>query len=505
VTLYDRFRETVERHPDAIAIEVRDYALTYRDFANLVERLAAALVATVGDRPRAVGLLASRSLAAYTGYLAALRLGAIVVPLNPVFPAARNRSMCEAAGVDVVVVDEAGLPQASGDATVVLTGDWPAALPEPWSAPYDGAPDDVAYILFTSGSTGSPKGVPIRHRNLNEFLSYNIDRYAIRPGCRLSQTFDLTFDPSVFDVFTSLGSGATLVVPQADEILTPARFVVSKRITHWYSVPSVISISRRLRGLRAACMPDLRWSLFAGEQLTLDQARAWAAAAPASTVENLYGPTELSITCVGYRLPADPVRWPTTSNGTVPIGTVYPHLDGILVAESGVGDDGELCVRGSQRFSGYLDPAHDPSRFLRFDGSRAVVTDGSPSPDDWYRTGDWVRMEDGALVHLGRLDDQVKIRGYRIELGEIESVLRAHPAVHDVVVLAAPARNGELRLYAHYTGDAVEEAELAGAVGSRLPEYMVPSRFLHVDGFPINASGKTDRRRLSELAARDDL
>lgn len=498
-TMYTWFRDTVGRCPDATAIEVAADTLSYRDFATLVDRLAAAVVRAAGERPRAVGLLAARSLATYTAYLAALRLGSVVVPLNPAFPAERNRSIRAAAGVDVVVADEAGagqLPQVlAGAAALPLVGRWRHDLPAPWQGSYDVDPGSVAYLLFTSGSTGTPKGVPIRHRNVAGYLAHCVERYAVTPGCRLSQTFDLTFDPSVFDLFASWSTGATLVVPSSTEVLTPARFVTGRGITHWYSVPSVISLARRLRGLRPGAMPDLRWSVFAGEQLTSSQARDWAAAAPNSVLENAYGPTELTVTCTAYRLPADPAAWPATSNGTVPIGRPNAGLDAVLVGEDGVpGDDGELCVRGGQRFDGYLDPAHNRGRF--HSAAFGEVT-GPPTPADWYRTGDRVRREGGEFVHIGRVDDQVKLRGYRIEPGEIEAVLRDHPAVHDVVVIPATTAAGETVLHALYTGTAVDPAELRDAVHARLPEYMVPAAVHHVDTFPVNTSGKIDRRRLA--------
>jgi amino acid adenylation domain-containing protein len=493
-TMYGWFAESARRWPDATAIEVGHDTLTYQELRSLVDRLAAELERAMGGVPHAVGLLAARSLATYAGYLAALRLGSVVVPLNPAFPADRNQSMCRAAGVDVVITDSSSTLDA---VMVTLTGDWPSTLPSPTIRPYRGKSDDVAYLLFTSGSTGIPKGVPIRHRNVAEYLRHCVARYQVEPGCRLSQTFELTFDPSVFDLFVSWSTGATLVVPQESDILTPARFVTTKRITHWYSVPSVISLARRLRGLSPNAMPDLRWSVFAGEQLTLEQARAWAMAAPSSVVENAYGPTELTITCTVYRLPAELSAWPGTSNGTVPMGRPHAHLDAVLVTEDGVpGNDGELCVRGSQRFSGYLNPADDRGRFFRGSRSFAVI-DGAPEPEDWYRTGDRVRREDGEFVHIGRIDDQVKIRGYRIELGEIEAVLRGHPAVRDIVVVAAPDTRGEIMLHALYTGEPVDADVLKDAVGRRLPAYMVPNVVHHVAMFPVNPSGKIDRRRLA--------
>ncbi|GIJ80008.1 amino acid adenylation protein [Micromonospora phaseoli] len=480
--------------PEATALEVDGEVVTYRRLHELVERLAGQLCQVVGHPPAAVGLLAARSLPAYAGYLAALRAGAVVTPLNPAFPPARNAQLCRGAGVEVMVADDAGdalaaeVSAAAGTSLVRLGGDRAAMLAPtaPAPMPVIGA-DDVAYALFTSGSTGRPKGVPIRHRNVDAYLAYCLDRYPVGPGDRLSQTFDLTFDPSVFDMFVAWGGGATLVVPAPDEVLTPVRFVNDRRITHWFSVPSVVSLARRMRMLTPGAMPGLRYSLFAGEQLTLEQAHAWATAAPGSVLDNLYGPTELTVTCTAYRLPAEPDDWPVTSNGTVPIGAVHPDLDAVLLAEDGTdGDDGELCVQGAQCFAGYLDPADDTDRFVRYAGRR------------YYRTGDRVRREHGALVHHGRLDDQVKLRGYRIELGEVEMVLRGHPGVQDAVVLALGAGDATC-LEAVYTGTGGVATELTRLCADRLPGYMVPARIHHVTALPTNANGKTDRRRIAAL------
>ncbi|MFI5844845.1 amino acid adenylation domain-containing protein [Catenuloplanes sp. NPDC051500] len=505
-TLLHGFLETARRHPDAPALRVAGRELTYAELLDSAERLATRLVALRGRPPRVVGLCASRSLTAYVGYLAALRLAATVVPLSPTAPAERLRRTCAHAGVDALLADDAGLrvaEAAAGPVALLHLPDGPEhhrfeASAERWAEECAAGPDDVAYTLFTSGSTGTPKGVPVRHRNVVPYVSYCAEAYEVGPGARLSQTFELTFDPSVFDMFVAWLSGALLVVAAPGDAMAPVRYVNDNAITHWFSVPSVISLARRLRGLRPGSMPGLRWSLFAGEQLTLAQARAWADAAPHSTVENLYGPTELTVTCTRYRLPADPARWPHTSNGTVPIGRIHPHLEGVLLtADGAAADEGELCVRGSQRFDGYLDPAQNQGRFADHDGRRTVPAGALPGPQSWYRTGDRVRQEDGELVHLGRLDDQVKIHGYRIELGEIESVLRRHPELRDVVVLALPTGAGEIELHAFYTCEQPAEVELAALVATHLPPYMAPARYHRVELFPVNSSGKVDRRRLA--------
>jgi amino acid adenylation domain-containing protein len=502
-TLYEWFADAASRHPEETALEAGGEALTYRELAGAAGRVAAALArASRGARPGRVGLTAERTPLTYAGYLAALRLGATVVPLNPAFPPERNERIARSADVDVVVTgEEPSEPLRDGPWSIVR-GDAlrheadGAAVP-----PVADDPEPVAYILFTSGSTGAPKGVPIEHRNVSPYLAYNIERYEAGPGCRFSQTFDLTFDPSVFDMFVAWGSGSTLVVPAKDEVGDPAGFVRDRGITHWFSVPSVVSLARRMRRLPPDSMPDLRWSLFAGEQLTTRQAAAWREAAPASTLENLYGPTELTITCTGHRLPADPASWPGTRNGTVPIGEVYPSLEAVILDEDGrPAEEGELCVRGVQRFPGYFDPADDAGRFVSYEpGGRASVHDGSEPLTDrhWYRTGDRVeRGPDGALLHLGRLDGQVKIHGYRVELGEIEAVLRGHRAVEDAVALVA-GEGDAADLRVAYTGDEVPARELMELAGRSLPWYMVPRAFTRMPGFPLNPNGKIDRRRIA--------
>jgi len=459
ITLYQWFARSVRRYPDTIALEVGDRALTYRELDACSADVAAYLLRTHGTPPRRVGLLASRSLIAFAGYLGVTRLGATVLPLNPAYPLARNRLMLEAAPCDVVLDDSV---------EVGTTGDVPDDL---------SALDDVAYLLFTSGSTGRPKGVPIKHRHVSPFIEHNIARFEVGPGARLSHTFDLTFDPSVFDLFVAWGSGATLVCPQRTELLDPLRYIADRRLTHWYSVPSVITTAERL-GTLGRRVTGLHHSAFIGEQLTLRQAARWHAAAP-SVITNTYGPTELTIACADYRLPADRADWPATSNDTVPIGSPYPFLAAAV-------QDGELCVRGPQRFDGYLNPLDDAGRF---------------TADGHYRTGDRVQWEQGRLVHLGRTDHQVKISGYRVELGEIETVLGRHPDVADAVVIASTV-DGSVRLDAWYRGAEVPERELTRWLRGRLPLHMVPRRFRHMAQFPLNANGKTDRAALALEASR---
>nr|WP_133854160.1 amino acid adenylation domain-containing protein [Labedaea rhizosphaerae] len=495
--MYDWFAASVASGPDRVALDIDGVELTYGELADLADRIAGLLIRHTHGVPSRVGLLAVRTVAAYAGYLAVQRLGATVVPLNPAFPPARNAAIARLAGLDAVLADRNTPAQPGLQVPVLRLGD--KALPRA-DLPKPGAEArDIAYILFTSGSTGAPKGVCIAHRNVDAYLAHVIPRYATEGGARFSQFFDLTFDPSVYDMFTAWGSGSTLVVPTRGDVLSPVRFVNARGVTHWNSVPSVISFARRMRALAPASMPTLRWSLFCGEPLTIQQAQAWQEAAPGSVVENLYGPTEMTVTCTEHRLPGEQRDWVRPSNGTVPIGTVYSGLEHLVLDELGrPAATGELCLRGPQRFPGYLDPVDNKGRFVSFDGERATDYDGSaPLTDDhWYRTGDRVGHHGGDLVHLGRLDQQVKIRGYRVELGEIEAVLRRQPGVTDAVVLARATGGGEVELVAAYTGTEQDEDELLGALRTGLPGYMVPRTVTAFAQFPLNQNGKIDRKAI---------
>ncbi|MEU1478306.1 AMP-binding protein [Streptomyces sp. NPDC005760] len=501
-TLYARFAAVVRRHPDETALEVDGQSYSYRRLDALAGAVADELVRTVGRVPGAVGLLAARHVSAYVGYLAAQRLGAVTVPLNPGFPAERTTWTVAAAGAEAVLAQSPGAPV--GVPVLELDDAALDRLERSGREPRAGAPGacaSTAYLLFTSGSTGTPKGVPIAHRNVLAYLDHVIARYGLGPGCRLSQTFDLTFDLSVFDLFASWCSGATVVVPSRAELLAPVRFVAGRRITHWFSVPAVVSVAARLGRLPAGSMPELRWSLFCGEQLTLDQARGWQEAAPNSVVENLYGPTELTLSCAQYRLGPEPRDWPAPANGTVPIGELYPGHEALVVDESGrPADEGELCVRGPQRFDGYLAAEDNVGRFVAFDGSRAAVReDADPPPADlWYRTGDLVRRTRWGLLHLGRLDHQVKVQGYRVELGEIECAIRAWPGVRDAVVVPAHREDGATTLHAVFTGERTDGDLILKGLRERLPPHMLPRSVTHRSELPLNANGKVDRRALAE-------
>ncbi|MEU0674239.1 amino acid adenylation domain-containing protein [Streptomyces sp. NPDC006172] len=492
--------------PDRVALTIgrRDY--TYEEATITARRWAAALVEAAAGRPRRVGVFAHRSEASYLGVAAALFAGAAFVPLNRRFPAERTRSMLERADVDALIVDAASLPglarllkdlprkpvvllpdvaagQAGDLGDVVVRDAMDLAVAAPLEQLPDVAPDDIAYLLFTSGSTGVPKGVPVTHGNVRAFLDANQERYRLTPDDRLTQTFEQTFDLSVFDLFMAWENGARLCSMEPIELLAPFKFLDRNGITVWFSVPSVAALLRKRGVLRPGTMPTLRWSLFCGEALPRETAEAWQAAAPQSVVENLYGPTELTIACTVHRW--DPVTSPAACvHGNVPIGRPYPGLRPLVVDDElrpvPDGETGELCMAGKQATPGYW-------RAPEITAERYFVHQGQT----YYRTGDLVRLQDGEYVCLGRNDQQVKVGGHRVELGEIEAVLRGAGAVEAVALLWPHPDT----ITAVVSG-ATDFVALAEACEAALPPYMTPSAVHIVEEMPVNGNGKIDRGAL---------
>lgn len=527
-SLRSGFLRAAARWPDRPALEFADGAVTY---AALRDRAAAIAATLDADERRDAGppltaVLGHRSATAFAGLLGALLRGHGYVPLNPNFPPERTRRMLERAECRALVVDapaaatlEAVLAGIGRELFVVLpdcadpaalaarlpghrvlgAADLRPAAPGPLP-PVDA--DAIAYLMFTSGSTGEPKGVMVAHRNVLPFVGAMVGRYAIHERDRFSHTFDLTFDLSVFDMFVAWECGACLCVPTAGQKALPGRYLADARISVWFSVPSTAVLMSRLRMLQPDRYPDLRWSLFCGEALPMDVVARWSAAAPGSIVENLYGPTELTVACTLY-------RWRPGSSeaecelGLVPIGDPYPGME-VLIADEALravpdGEAGELLMTGPQLTPGYW---RDPART-----QKAFVT--PPGHDRlFYRTGDRVRRPGPGrpLVYLGRIDNQVKIQGYRVELGEVEAVLREVAGVEVAVAVGWPATPSGAEGIVAFVGDAsADGAALRQRLVERLPPYMHPKAVVAVGEWPLNANGKVDRhalvRRLEDGAA----
>lgn len=499
-----RFRRGLDTCSAGVALQVGRRSVGYEELNEMALRLAGALLAT-DEPPRVVGVLTGQSVTAYAGILGVLYAGCTVVPLHVDFPTARTRYMLEVAGVTAVIADERGLAElaelsAAGLDLPVLapgldldhTGLTGIAEGAPMlAAPRPARDSDTAYVLFTSGSTGQPKGVPITHGMTRHYFDLADRRYDFTADDVFSQTFDLNFDCAMFDMFCAWGAGAAVHPVPAPAYLDLPAFFADRGMTVWFSAPSAIAMTRKRGGLLPGSMPTLRWSLFAGEALRAADVVDWHAAAHRSTVENIYGPTELTLTITGHRW--SPETSPGLSvNGLVPIGTVHAGHDHLLRTQAGELSDheGELCITGPQMTPGYLDPAHNEGRYLHHDRRT------------WYRTGDRVRsLPNGELIYLGRWDSQVQVGGWRVELAEIEHALGGCPGVNEAVAVARPV-DGGVELVVFYTGDQVAPMLLAKQLGQILPKGMLPRLYLHRDELPLNSNRKIDRASLTAEAAR---
>ena len=535
-TLRSGFLHSARNYADRPAVCIGDESLTYAQLRDYAAAIAATLTALAPARnPRAsigqgaapgadrlTAVFGQRTFTAFAGVLGTLFRGHGYVPLNPRFPAERNAGMLRRSLVQSVIVEQesvelfaavlerAEFEQEELPLTVLIPDAEDVAaiakrFPEhqflgkgalrPTSDWELGAtlPSSIAYLMFTSGSTGVPKGVMVQHQSALHFIDSMASRYGIVETDRLSQNFDLTFDLSIFDMFVGWGSGACLCVPTQRQKLFPDKYIIAQDITVWFSVPSTVVLMKKLRMLGADKFPAVRYSLFCGEALPLEVARAFAEATPNSVVDNLYGPTELTVACTGYRYDADQAA-AESENGVVPIGEQYPQMNTLIVDEQlnevPLGTSGELLLSGPQVAFGYWQDEETTN-------SAFVVPPGKK--ERFYRTGDRAvkRRESGPLLYLGRIDNQIKVKGYRVELDEIEAIVREAAETDVAVCVGYPCGpTGADGIVGFVCEPEAKLSRVREVAIRQLPPYMQPSAIYLLSELPLNANGKVDRQML---------
>lgn len=455
------FEQAAALWPERPALQVGGEVYSYQRLDGWSDAIAERIV-RAGHQGRRVAFVATKEASSYAAILGILKAGCAYVPLPAEGPAARWSSMLDQAGVQALVGDvvQAGLtsiPSVEGHA---VFRDRPVG--------------EEAYVLFTSGSTGGPKGVSVSRANVAAYLAHQRITYSLNEHDRFSQFFALTFDLSVHDIFLCWSVGACSCVPSAQDMLRAVTFARDERITVWFSVPSLAMLMHRTRALTPGSLSTVRLAYFCGEPLTWPVARVFGQAAPQARVINLYGPTEATIAITAYELGPR-----MGEDGIVPIGKVFNGSIARVVEE-------ELQLGGPQVSAGYVGNTRATEA--------AFITDAGVR---WYRTGDRVRKDAEGVFHfLGRIDDQVKIMGHRVEPSEVDVALG--PLVQGSVFTVAHRGADRVRLYT-FVDVPFDHAALMNELRTTLPAYMLPERIIGVETMPTTPHGKLDRKALLAL------
>ncbi|MBN2287711.1 MAG: amino acid adenylation domain-containing protein [Candidatus Glassbacteria bacterium] len=514
--LHEFFERTADRLPDSVAVEDHAERFTYAFLDERANRIAHCLL-EAGCKPNErVCIFTGKNINAYGGVLGALKSGASWVPLGEDFPLNRLEYLIDLVEPKAVIVESHTLGSVLGirksldaDFKVLLLGEGSSS-----GADYDESSlkdfssnrpvldlrnaEDLAYIIFTSGSTGNPKGVMVLHRNIVQFLKTCFEYFVFTPGLRFAHHSELTFDPSLFDLFYCWGTGGTLVPFNRRRYrINPHLYVLESKINVWFSVPSVIEAMNKAGKIGSPDLSSLKHLILTGEPVRPELINLWKGAYPECRIYNVYGTTETAIFSHWYTFEEylDPA-------GRIPVGTPLPGIgvylmDGERVVDEG--EEGECVFCGSQISPGYWrNEAENRTRY--------VPNPFDPSlPQTFYRSGDLLRRRpDGVYEYVGRIDRQVKVRGHRIELREVESVMISFPGIEEVAVVAVKGTRkiSEAHLVAFLTAGQDLSLDALGAyLREKLPSYMVPTEFkLISETIPRNENKKIDYQILQRMA-----
>jgi len=508
------------KYPDRKAVVFGNESITYRELDEVTNQLAGTLIENGIKRRNRVGIYIDKSIQSIISIQGILKAGAVYVPLDPKAPPSRLSYIIQNCGIECILTSTQKVEMVTRMfqeenplKTVILTDELisPKNLPKakiiPWKSVINtekvnvpenrGIETDLAYILYTSGSTGVPKGVMITHLNAFTFLNWAQTTFNITSDDRLSNHAPLHFDLSILDIFGAFNAGATLVLVPDIISTFPIRladWIEENQISIWYSVPSVLTMMVLHGELENHRFAELRTILFAGEVFPTKYLRKLMELIPHAEYYNLYGPTETNVITY-YKV--DEI--PPEQTKPIPIGKACNNMEVFALMENGKvverpGEEGELYVRGSCVAKGYWgDMEKTKENFIN-----------NPLNSDFqetvYRTGDIVTIDtEGNYIYKGRQDHMIKSRGYRIELGEIEMVLHTHSDIKEAAVIAIPDDLIGHRIQAFivpHDGKEMNTTDLRMFCGKHLPQYMIPEKIEFRRSLPKTSTGKIDKPTL---------
>ncbi len=479
---------------NAFCINERFY--TYNELGSCVSAIREKIRLT-GYKSRNVGLVANDDIETYAAIFAIWSEGLAYVPLHPQQPAERSMEIIAQADIDLVISSGINNPFTGVkiiESAGLQTGEKDFKNQSPEEAPEEA----LAYILFTSGSTGKPKGVPLMRSNVGAFMkSFFEVGFDVTAADRCLQCFDLTFDVSVQSFLTPLTRGACVYTIPHDQIKYSYVYGLmdDHRLTFGVMAPSMIRYLRPY--FDEINSQSMRYCILTAEASPVELIREWSACIPQAEIYDFYGPTEATIYCTYYKYSRTGIN--KDLNGMLSIGKPMNGVHAIITDEArnilAAGSKGELCISGDQLTAGYWNnPEKNKESFfeLELDG----VT------ERFYKTGDLCYMDEaGDIMYSGRLDFQVKIQGYRIELGEIEHHARICVNGRNAIAVAFQNSTGNTEIALFVEGDLENPVLLTDYLKSKMPYYMVPTKIIRQDNFPLNTNGKVDRNKLKALIA----
>lgn len=490
------------------ALKYTSLEYTYSQLASWTDSLAALLIVKGLKRGDVIAIGHDKDPLSYALMLAAIRLGVAYVNIDVTSPTERNRRILQVSAPKLLFYEDSAYQSemtelATGQRCELLLLDF-CTLPtatevereqqRQCSSLVDGA--TIAYIMFTSGSTGVPKGVAVTHQNILHFIAWGCERFEVTEKDNFANLSPMYFDNSVFDFYVGFFSGASLSPIHRSLLTKPyelVKYISTQACTVWFSVPSALMYLMTLKAFASGTLIHLRAIIFGGEGYPkVELKKLYDRFSYQAKLVNVYGPTECTCICSAYTLGAVDFQ---DFDGLPSLGHLNPNFDYRIVNEDDIDtSEGELCLIGPNLAAGYFKDLE------RTAAAFSIITDANRFMKRMYRTGDLVREVNGRLHFVGRKDNQIKHMGYRIELEEIENALVRLPGVNQAAVLyqRTHAAYGKLVGYVACSSD-VDDKLLLQALGHLLPEYMVPVRLIIMQHLPKNANGKIDRHHLREL------
>jgi amino acid adenylation domain-containing protein len=494
VFIHHLFEQQAQQHPQVTAVSFGDRKITYAELNAKADELAKAIVAA-SAASLVIGVSSTRSIETIISLFAILKAGKAYLPLDPTFPAERLQDIVADCGMDTILAPQSDKEVFGPIVKNVIISDQPVnppAFPGQWDK------TKVAYIIYTSGSTGKPKGVCVGHTGVVNLINWH---HRISPylgmGHRTLQFSPLIFDASVMEIFCTLCIGGTLVLVEDETRIDPLKLLkyVDEQKVNRINVPFVaLQYFTEAADAEQYFPASLQEVISAGEQLKITpQVLRFFQALPGCVFYNMYGPTEASVCSTALKMDGPAENWPLLPTIGKPMDNVHIHVVDEQLKPVTHGEQGELCISGINLAYGYLNrPDLTDEKFINW-------TDANGNATRIYRSGDLGRyLPDGNIEYLGRRDTQVKIRGNRVEVGEIEVLLNQLEGIQQSVVVAREDVPGQKRLVAYLISSGIKKdlAFLRDSIEQKLPDYMMPSAFVWVDGFAKTTSGKVDRNAL---------